>query len=147
MANRTHFGIVIARSTEFTYMAALAASRDCRFRCTACQAKLWAIQRPHGHTAWLCSRCTDLKQSGQEPGPRPFNTQPPRQLAIGERLRGPNGMWTVTTSQRIDRFENGVREQGAEYVLTRDDGHEEKLRGRDMLDFHLIPPAEQTTIA
>lgn len=145
MANRTHFGIVIARSDELTYMATLTASRDCRFRCSACQAKLWAIQRLHGQTVWLCSRCADVKEAGQEPGPKPFNAQPSRQLAVGERLRSPKGMWTVTKSERIDRFANGVRDQGVMYVLTQDNGYEEKWRGRDMLDFHLISPVQQTT--
>lgn len=146
MATRTHFGMIIVRTDEFTGITTVAASKDCRFRCPACHAECWAVERLRGQTAWLCPRCSEIKHAGREPGPIPFQTQPSRQLAVGERLQSPDGLWTVTKSERIDRFEDGMRDQGAMYVLTRADGHEEKRRGSDMFDFHLIAPPGQTSI-
>jgi hypothetical protein len=126
---------------RMTYVATILASQDCRFLCSACYENCWGIYRLHGETAWLCSRCADLKDNGLVPGPRLFNTQPPRRLAVGEHLRSPEGGWTVTTSERVETREDGTLRHACVYVLTRDDGHEEEWRGRDMADFHLLPAA------
>ncbi|MBV9024923.1 MAG: hypothetical protein JO362_14310, partial [Streptomycetaceae bacterium] len=136
-----HFGMVISRMPRVTYAATILASQDCRFLCSACYSNCWGIYRLHGETAWLCSRCADMKGNGLEPGPRLFNTQPPRRLRVGEQLRSPEGAWSVTSSKRVETREDGTLQQACMYVLTRDDGHEEEWRGRDMADFHLVPAA------
>ncbi|MCQ8836100.1 hypothetical protein [Streptomyces malaysiensis] len=136
-----HFGVVISRMPHMTYVRTVLASKDCRFLCSACYANCWGVQRRHGETVWLCSRCTDLKDNGLEPGPRLFNTQPSRQLRVGEQLRSPKGVWTVTSSERVKTPEDGIPQEACMYVLTRDNGHKEEWRGRDMADFHLIPNA------
>ncbi|MFD7444083.1 hypothetical protein [Streptomyces sp. NPDC059909] len=140
MATGTHFGIVISRMPHETYAATLLASQDCRFLCSACDGHCWGIRRLRGETAWLCWRRTKMKMNGQQPGPRPFDTQPSRRLAVEERLSGPGGMWTVSSSERIPMREEGALRDTCVYILTRDDGHQETWRGRDMVDFHLIPP-------
>ncbi|GAB3977364.1 hypothetical protein GCM10029978_066870 [Actinoallomurus acanthiterrae] len=134
-----HFGMVISRMPRMTYVATIVASQDCRFLCSACFGDCWGICRRHGETAWLCVRCTAMKDNGLVPGPRLFNTQPARQLRIGEQLRSPEGLWTVTSSERVETREDGTLQHACVYVLTRDDGHEETWRGREMADFHLLP--------
>lgn len=149
MTNRTQFGIVIARTADYTYMATLTASKDCRFRCTTCKAKCWAIQRLRGQVSWMCSGCTTAQQNGRQPGPRQVETQPRRQLAIDERLRSPHGTWTVARSRRLsEKDERGRRNEYCTYLLTHDDGHQEEWRAREMADadFHLILPGEQQTL-
>lgn len=136
-----HFGLVISRMPRVTYAATVLASQDCRFVCSACYENCWGIYRLHGETAWLCSRCADMKNNGLVPGPRLFNTQPPRQLRVGEHLRSSEGMWTVSSSDRVETREDGTLRHACVYALTRDNGHEETWRGRDMADFHLIPAA------
>jgi hypothetical protein len=136
-----HFGMVISRMPRLTYAATALASQDCRFLCSACYSNCWGIYRLHGETAWLCSRCTDMKGNGLEPGPRLFDTQPSRRLRVGEQLRSPEGVWTVTSSERVETREDGTLQYAYMYVLTRDNGHEETWRGRDMADFHLVPGA------
>ncbi|MGV9895581.1 hypothetical protein [Streptomyces tendae] len=134
-----HFGVIISRMPHMTYAAAHQAPQDCRFICSACYADCWGIHRLTGETAWTCWSCTDLKEHGVAPGPRLLNTQPPRPLRVGEQLRSPDGIWTVDRSERVDVREDGTRVQARMYVLTREDGHEEEWRGRDMVDFHLVP--------
>lgn len=107
--------------------------------CPACFEDCWGSYRLHGETAWLCSRCADMKDSGLVPGPRLLNTQPPRALRVGEQLRSPEGVWDVISSERVDTRKDGTRQQARRYVLTREDSHEEEWRGHDMVDFHLIP--------
>ncbi|MEU9191310.1 hypothetical protein AB0D14_43900 [Streptomyces sp. NPDC048484] len=134
-----HFGVVISRMPRMTYAATVLASQDCRFVCSTCYSNCWGIHRPHGETVWMCWRCTDLKDNGLVPGPRLFHTQPPRQLRVGEQLRSPEAVWTVTSSERVETREDGAHQHACVYVLTRDDGHTEEWRGNDMVDFHLIP--------
>ncbi|MFM9707910.1 hypothetical protein [Streptomyces galilaeus] len=134
-----HFGLVISRMPRLTYAATIRASEDCRFVCSACYSNCWGVHRLHGETAWLCPHCADMKDNGLVPGPRPFNTQPPRQLSVREQLRSPEGVWTVTSSERVKTREDGTLQHACMYVLTHEDGHEEEWRGRDMADFHLIP--------
>jgi hypothetical protein len=124
---------------RLTYVATIAASEDCRFVCSACYSNCWGVHRLRGETAWLCPRCADMKDNGLVPGPRPFHTQLPRQLGVREQLRSPEGVWTVTSSERVKTREDGTLQHACMYVLTREDGHEEEWRGRDMADFHLIP--------
>jgi hypothetical protein len=135
-----HFGMVISRLPRLTYMATVLASADCRFVCSTCYTDCWAIHRLHGGTAWMCSQCADLKDNGLTPGPRSFHTQPPRPLRVGEQLRSPEGVWEVTSSQRVWTWGGRpLQQQACVYVVTREDGHEEEWRGHDMADFHLIP--------
>ncbi|MFF8848276.1 hypothetical protein ACF08N_37440 [Streptomyces sp. NPDC015127] len=134
-----HFGMVISRMPGMTYAATVLASQDCRFMCSVCFEDCWGIRRLRGETVWMCWRCTDLKENGLVPGPRLLNTQPPRALRVGEQLRSPEGVWDVTRSERVDTREDGTLQQARMYVLTREDGHTEEWRGRDMFDFHLIP--------
>ncbi|MFF8932247.1 hypothetical protein ACF1AO_33845 [Streptomyces longwoodensis] len=134
-----HFGLVISRTQRMTYMATVRASEDCRFVCAACFENCWGVHRLHGDTAWLCPRCADMKDNGLAPGPRRFPTQPSRQLRVGEQLRSPAGVWTVTSSKRVPTREDGAIHHACMYVLTREDGHAEEWRGPDMADFHLIP--------
>lgn len=141
MPAETHFGMIISRMPHMTYAATILASQDCRFLCSACFSNCWGIYRLHGATAWLCWGCASRKKDGLEPGPRLFNTQPSRQLRVGEQLRSPKGIWRVTASERVETREAGTVQQACVYVLTRDDGHAEEWRGRDMADFHLVPAA------
>ncbi|MGW3954654.1 hypothetical protein ACWEKM_27815 [Streptomyces sp. NPDC004752] len=135
-----HFGMVMSRLPRWTYAATVLASADCRFVCSTCYTNCWAIHRLHGETTWMCSRCTDLKDNGLTPGPRSFHTQPPRPLRVGEQLRSPEGVWEVTSSQRVWTWDGRpLQQQACVYVVTREDGHEEEWRGHDMADFHLIP--------
>ncbi|MET7693839.1 hypothetical protein ABZT06_38730 [Streptomyces sp. NPDC005483] len=134
-----HFGLVISRMPLLTYAATIGASEDCRFVCSTCYDDCWGLYRLHGETAWLCSLCADMKDNGMVPGPRPFNAQPPRQLRVGQQLRSPEGVWTVTGSKRVPTQENSARQHARMYLLTREGGQEEERRGRDMADFHLIP--------
>ncbi|WP_331733083.1 hypothetical protein OHU34_43585 (plasmid) [Streptomyces sp. NBC_00080] len=134
-----HFGLVISRLPRMTYAATVRAAENCRFMCSVCFEDCWGIYRLHGETAWLCSQCADMKDNGLVPGPRLLDTQPPRALRVGEQLRSPEGVWDVTSSERVDTREDGTRQQARRYVLTREDGHEEQWRGYDMVGFHLIP--------
>jgi hypothetical protein len=135
-----HFGMLISRMPRMTYARAVAASEDCRFMCATCFSTCYGIYRLHGETVWMCWRCTNLKENGQTPGPELLNTQPPGQLRVGKQLRSPSGVWEVTSSERV--WEWGGRrlqQPGCVYVVTREDGHTEEWRGKDMADFHLIP--------
>ncbi|WP_435218741.1 hypothetical protein [Streptomyces sp. bgisy034] len=135
-----HFGLLISRLPQMTYAATTRAAEDCRFVCSACYGNCWGMYRLHGETAWLCSQCADMKDNGLTPGPRPFDTQPSRQLHVGEQLRSRGAIWTVTGSQRVPKPGDGLNRLCV-YALTRDDGHEQTWRAGDMADFHLIPAA------
>ncbi|MFE9024388.1 hypothetical protein ACFYNL_38390 [Streptomyces sp. NPDC007808] len=95
-----HFGLVITRMPRMTYVATVRASQDCRFVCSTCYENCWGIHRLHGETVWMCWQCTDLKDNGLTPG-RSFHTQPPRALRVGEQLRSPEGVWDVTSPERV----------------------------------------------
>jgi hypothetical protein len=60
---------------------------------------------------------------------------------VGEQLRSPEGVWSVTGSKRVPTRENGALQHACMYVLTREGGQREEWRGCDMADFHLIPAA------
>ncbi|MGW5657187.1 hypothetical protein [Streptomyces humi] len=140
MSSVTHFGILIGRMPGQTYARTVLGSEDCRFLCAACYELCWGIFRRHGETAWRCSRCTGMRENGQEPGPRSFDTQPPGPLPVSERLRGPGGTWTVTGRSYTEAREHALPQKRPVYVLTRDDGREVTLQPRDMADFHLLTP-------
>ncbi|MFE1840747.1 hypothetical protein [Streptomyces sviceus] len=133
-----HFGMVISRLPRLTYAATILPSEDSRFVCSICYDN-WGVYRFHGETVWMCWQCADLKDNGLVPGPRLLNTQPPRKLRVGEKLRSPSGAWEVTSSERIETRAGDTLQHVCVYRLTREDGHEEEWRGRDMVDFHLIP--------
>lgn len=143
MSDPRHFGMIIARLSRFTLAETVRASEDCRLVCSACFTNCYGLYRLRGETEWLCHRCTGIKENGQVPGPRLYDTQPTRRLQVGEQLRSPEGIWTATSSQRTPTREEGYLLPPSVYVLTRDDGHEETWRARDMADadFHVIPSA------
>ncbi|MFF2217566.1 hypothetical protein [Streptomyces antibioticus] len=136
-----HFGMDISRMPRMTYLRAADRS-NCRSMCATCYEDCYGIYRLRGETTWACWRCTSLKESGQTPGPCLLNTQPPRKLRVGEQLRSPSGVWDVTGSDHVREWEGRrLRQPACVYAVTREDGHTETRRGRDMEGFHLIPAA------
>lgn len=78
---------------------------------------------------------------------------------VGERLRSPQGTWTVSESWIADRpgtegkdrnykapFASPAHGEHVYYLLTHEDGHQEEWSAPDMVDFHRILGSQQQAL-